>query len=538
MMRLDLRLRGRRKLSQSSAQAGFILPTLLSFIIVMSIIVAGLVEVINTNYGLVSNNVKSQQAFNIAEAGINYYLWHLSHNSTDFKDGQSTPTTPDPSLGYGPYVHQYIDANAVNEGTFTLYINPQGGGSTIATVRSIGQVAGSTSTRTMQAQIGASSFASYAVSSDSALWFGPNETADGPVQSNQGIRMDGPNTSDVTSANTTYVPPNQLGGDGASHPGVWCSASVTTPVNCNTRSKASWHYPQTTIDYNQVTTSLCTMKKAAFASNSATSALATQSNACTQIPTTRTSAYLPQRSTSFSSTKGYLIELNTNGTYNLYNVNSEDDTQATYTAALSPGTAIATNVAIPSSGVIFAEDNVWVRSNPTFHGRVTIGAGRLATTNNADINIADDLAYSTKNGQDSIGLVAEDSIIVSPYAPPASGNFTFEVDGALLAQSGNVEFPGVYRANTNRCTRGWTSSSQTMNFYGSIATRQDWTWSWLEGTSQCGDAVRDPSSGQYISGFLNNTTHYDYNLLYAPPPSYPITGGYTIISWREILTHP
>ena len=530
----------RKRLNQGVNQAGFILPTLLSFIIVMAIISAGLVEVINTNYGLVSNNIRSQEAFNIAEAGINYYLWHLSHNATDFKDGQSTPASPDATLGYGPYVHQYIDENAVNEGTYTLWINPQGSGSTIATVRSIGTVAGTNITRTVQAQIGASSFASYAVSSDSSLWFGANETADGPVQSNQGIRMDGQNTADANSANSTYVPSTQLGGDGStSHPGVWCNTSVTTPVNCNTRSKSNWRYPQTSIDYNQITTSLCTMKKVAFANNSATASLSTQSNACTQTPTTRTSAYLPQRSTSYSSTKGYLIELNSDGTYNLYNVNSEDDTQATYLTALNPGTAIASEVAIPSSGVIFAEDNVWVRSNPTFHGRVTIGAGRLATTSNADINIADDLAYSTKNGQDAIGLVAEDSIIVSPYAPPAptNSNFTFEVDGALLAQSGDVEYPYAYRANTNRCTRGWTGSNQLMNFYGAIGTRQDWTWSWLDGNNQCGDASYSAGNG-YISGFLNNVTHYDYNLLYAPPPSYPITGGYTIISWREILTHP
>jgi Tfp pilus assembly protein PilX len=524
----------------SKGQAGFILPTLLSFIVVMAIIVAGLVEVINTNYGLVANNVQSQKAFNIAEAGINYYLWHLSHNSTDFKDGQSTPTTPDPALGYGPYVHQYIDDNAVNEGTYTLYINPQGSGSTIATVRAIGQVAGTNIKRTVQAQIGASSFASYAVSSDSALWFGANETADGPVQSNQGIRMDGQNTSDVTSANSTYIPPANLGGNGnTSHPGVWCDTSVTTPVNCNTRSKANWRYPQSTIDYNQITTSLCTMKKVAFANNSATASLATQANACTQTPTTRTAAYLPQRSTTFSITKGYLIELNSDSTYNVYNVNTEDDTQTNYTAALSPGTAVATNVAIPSSGVIFAEDNVWVRSNPTFHGRVTIGAGRLATTNNANINIADNLSYSTKNGQDAIGLVAEDSIIVAPYAAPPTGNFSFEIDGALLAESGDVRYPDTYKANVNRYTRGWVGSGQSLNFYGSIGTRQIWTWSVITGNGpSCNsDSVYSAGNG-CISGFLNNTTHYDYNLLYAPPPSYPITGGYTIISWREILTHP
>ena len=53
---------------------------------------------------------------------------------------------------------------------------------------------------------------------------------------------------------------------------------------------------------------------------------------------------------------------------------------------------------------------------------------------------------------------------------------------------------------------------------------------------QCG---RDPAStGTYYSGIEHTNTNYDYNLLYAPPPSYPVTGTYNILSWREVLTHP
>jgi Tfp pilus assembly protein PilX len=530
-------------------QHGFLLPALLTFMIAMGIITGAVLEVVLNNFTVVGNNINSQRAFNVAEAGLNYYLWHLSHNSTDFKDGQSTPATPDPVLGYGPYVHTYIDSDAVNEGTYTLWIKPQGNGSTIATVESIGKIKGSNVTRTVQAQIGAPSFASYAVVSDSALWFGPNEAADGPVHSNAGIEMDGSSDAAISSANTTYTPPNGLHSgnyaNGASHAGVFCDTSVTTPTNCNTRSKTDWVYPVTSVDFNQVTSALCTMKKVAFADYSATSALAGQANACTQVPTTRTNAYVPQYSTtSFSISKGYLIKLNNNNTYDLYKVNSEDDTQTPYSSALGT-TLIATNIAVPPSGVIFVEDNVWVLSNPTYHGRVTIASGRLATSNSTNIVIAGNLLYSTKNGSDAIGLVAEDSVYIAPYAPPSSGSFTYEVDGALLAETGNVMYgegglnqsPNTYRVSSGNCTRGWINSNQNFLFYGSVANRQTWTWSWLDGGGACGDAVRDPTNG-YISGFLNNTTQYDYNLHYAPPPSYPVTSGYDILSWREVLTKP
>lgn len=528
------------KLRKLNHQSGFVLPALLSIIIALSIIILAVASAIDMNFNNVNNNNQSQKSFNIAEAGINYYLWHLSHNPTDFKDGKTTPNTPDATLGYGPYVHNYVDSDAKVAGTYTLWIKPQGTGSTVMTVRSIGKASGSNVVRTVEAQVGTPSFASYAIASDSAIWFGNTETANGPVHSNQGVRMDGASNADVTSAKATYIPSSTIGGNGStSYPGVWCSSSVTTPVNCNTRSKVDWQYPVPTLDFNQVTGSLCSMKKTAFANDSATSALASNSNACNLVPTNRTPAYLPQRATngSYSLTRGYLIQLNADNTYNVSQVNDENDAAASYSAALTT-TSIANNVAIPSSGIIFVEDNVWVRTNPTFSGRVTIASGRLATSSNTNIIVADDVIYSSKTGSDAIGLVAEDSVIIAPYAPPQSGSFTFEVDAAMIAQSGSVLYPSKYRTNSNSCTKGWVANNQTFVFYGSVATRQTWTWTWYLGSGSCGNAAYSSSQGAYISGILNNSTQYDYNLLYAPPPSFPITSSYNILSWREILVKP
>lgn len=525
-------------------EAGFLMPGVLSFIIAMTIFGAALLMVILNNFYVVGNNITSQKAMNIAEGGLNYYLWHLSHNPSDYKDGQSTPATPDPALGYGPYIHDYTDVNGKKLGTYTLWLKPKGNGSTIVTVRSIGQTVGSSITRTLEAQIGAQSFASYGVLGDTALWFGNNETANGPVYSNQGVRMDGANADIVGSANATYIPPANLGGNGsASHPGVWCDTSVTSPVNCSTRDKTNWLYPQSSIDFNQVTGSLCTMKKTAFADSgdAALMNLATQPNACSQTPTTRTASYIPQLSSSFSSTKGYLIQLH-GDQYDLYKVNGETDTAASYATALSL-TPVQTNIGIPTQGVIYTEDNVWVRTSGTagssaFDGRVNIGSGRLASSSaTTDVHIADDVAYLNKNGTDAIGLVAEGDVIIAPYAPPATGNFNFEIDAAVLAQSGSVTYPEKYTSSRNRCTRGWVSSGQVFTFYGAVASRNTWTWN-IQWGGSCGDNVRDPLTGNWISGVMHTDTRYDYNLLYSPPPQFPITGGYQILTWREVLTRP
>lgn len=521
-----------------SIEAGFVIPMLLSFIVAISIIISAVSMLLSSNFQAANSTNESQKALNIAEAGINYYLWHLNHNATDYKDGKTTPASPDPELGYGPYVHDYIDDNAKKIGTYTLWIKPQGNGSTIAKVRSEGKVDGSKYKRTIEAQIGAPSFASYSVASDSALWFGNTESANGPVHSNQGVRMDGSSNDSVTSARATYIPPSNLGGNGSSsQPGVWCSTSVILPVNCATKPKTDWLFPVTQIDFNQVSGSLCTIKKVAFSSNSATASLASLATACSQVPTTRTNAYIPRRSSTFSDTTGYMIELLPTGKYNLYNVNGQNDAQSNYTSALTMQT-VATDIVIPTSGVIFAEDNVWVRTSPTFSGRVTIGAGRLAsTTQQANVTIIDDVLYGTKNGSDSIGMIAENNVQIAPYAPPQTGSFNFEIDAAVIAQSGSVYFEPYNNTSTSSCSRGWKNSDQTFLFYGSVSTRQTWTWTWLWGSSSCGNAVNDTPNG-YMSGIKNNTTQYDYNLRYAPPPNFPLTSGFNILQWHEILSKP
>ena len=529
MRRIHIHRHGHcKKAAPMAAQAGYILPAVLSLIIAVSFFATALLMITINNFFVVGNNVRSQQAFNIAEAGVNYYLWHMAHNGTDYKDGQSTPTTPDATLGYGPYVHTYTDSEAVQTGTFTLWIKPQGNGSTIATVRSIGKVNGSNITRTVEAQIGAASFASYGLVSNEEFWFGSNEAANGPVFSNVGIHMDGANSDTVGAANATYVPDSAHGGNGStSHSGVWCSTTVTSPVNCSTRDKSNWLYPKSSVDFNQVSNSLCLMKQTALGS--------TSSSVCSTTPTTRTASYVPQYSTSgsYSVNQGYLIQLNANNTYDLYKVSAETDTASTYSAALTK-TAVATGIAVPSSGVIFVEDNVWIRTASAFTSRVTIASGRLATNYSTNITIADNVLYSAKDGSAAIGLVAENNVVIAPYAPGTSGSL--EVDAAMLAMNGYVSWQQYYEGTSN-CTKGWTASNQTFTSYGSIASKLNWTWNFSRGSS-CGSAVKDSTSGYYYSGIMRTTTSYDYNMLYSPPPSYPVTGTYNILSWREVLTKP
>ena len=164
-------------------QAGFSMPTVLSFMLAMAIISVSVMSVVLDNFSQSGMVIKRQEALNIAEAGVNYYLWHMAHNSNDYKDGNSTPTVQDPKYGFGPYDHEYYDVDGTKKGTYTLWIKPSGDGSTIVTVRSVGKTEDGTS-RTIETKIGAASFASYGLLADVEFWFGQSESADGPVFSN------------------------------------------------------------------------------------------------------------------------------------------------------------------------------------------------------------------------------------------------------------------------------------------------------------------------------------------------------------------
>src|SRR4030043_421434 len=80
--------------------------------VVVSLVILGLK---NSNAG-----VRRLSALDVAEAGINYYLWHLVHSPDDYCDGNPCVGSPP----YGPYVHNYTDNTGKVIGTYTLWVAP------------------------------------------------------------------------------------------------------------------------------------------------------------------------------------------------------------------------------------------------------------------------------------------------------------------------------------------------------------------------------------------------------------------------------
>jgi len=448
------KLRTGSQKSKAVCMKGSYLPVILLLSVVFITLASSVASIAMANLKEARHNEKLISSLEVSEAGINYYMWHLSHDNTDYCDGNICN-----GLGpFGPFTHQFTDSSNKVIGSYDLYVTPPTTGDAVITVKSVGRLVGSKSERVVIAEVGMPSFAKYSFLTDSECWFGAGETTNGPVHSNAGVHFDGVANGVVSSSSKTYKPSNSFGGDGGEHDGVWGDGGP----------KGFWIYPVPSVDFNKISVDMVNMK--VLANNGG--------------------IYLGS-----SGSLGYYIKLQTNDKISVYRVSSEKDDGiiATYLQDYD----------LPGNGMMYVADNVWV--DGTFNNKITIAAEITTGNSDAKIKIKDNLLYSTKDGSANIGLIAESNIEVPRYAIN-----DIEIDAAMLAQKGHVWFP---------YSSGYIKNS--ISIYGSISTNLYWTWSWING------------SGNITSGYRMTTQTYDPYLTLSPPPQFPTTGSFAILSWRE-----
>ena len=91
-------------------QSGTILIQVFVFGMIAVLIIGALIGWAGTNIKSSRNTVNREQAIEIAEAGVEYYRWHLAHAQNDFQDSTNQS---------GPYVHNYYDKDGNLIGSFT-----------------------------------------------------------------------------------------------------------------------------------------------------------------------------------------------------------------------------------------------------------------------------------------------------------------------------------------------------------------------------------------------------------------------------------
>lgn len=433
----------------------------------------------------VTRGTLDAQAFTIAEAGIEYYRWHLAHGPQDFTDGTGQP---------GPYIHPYYDKDNNRIGEYQLDITPPQDGSTIVTIRTTGRVdADPTINRVIEVKMGLPSLARFSAAANADIRFGEGTIVYGQLHSNGGIRFDGEANNIVSSAREDYNDPDH---SGANEFGVHTHVSPADPVPpaaVPVREdvfKVGRVFPVPVIDFGGFTQDLANLK-----------AQAQTSEGYYRGPSGR---------------QGWEIVLKNDDTFDLYQVRSLQNPPSGCSSSQSDwGTwsvrstsLTASNVPFPANGVIFLEDHAWVRGQIDT-ARLVIAAGVFPVNPSTyrSITVNDDLTYTNKDGQDALGLIAQEHVNVGLY-----GDNFLDIDAALVAQNGRV---GRFYYNSS-C--GSNYIRQQIALYGMIATNQRYGWAYTNGT-----------------GYQDRIITYDGNLLYAPPPYFPITASqYDIISWEEV----
>jgi hypothetical protein len=466
-------------------QKGYLLVQVLVFAAAGVIVTGGLIGWAGTSLKLSRYLASREQAFQIAEAGVEYYRWHLAHAPTDFFDGNASST--------GPYLHSYKDKDGKVIGQFALTITPPPIGSTMVTVTSEGQVFdGSSAKRTVESKMAIPSLAKYAVVANAKMRFGEGTEIFGPIHSNDGIRFDGVSHNLITSSQATYDDPDHS--DHSLEYGVHTHDSPTDPLPPTalpSRSDvfiAGRQFPVPAVDFTGLTADLASLK--------------TQAN-------TASGRYFAS-----SGSQGYHLVLKTNDTFDLYKVTSvysaphgcSDSASGWGTWSIRNESFVA-NYSFPANSIIFVEDNVWV-SGQINTARLTIASGRFpeSTNTNTSITVNSDLKYTNYDGQDVIGLIAQNNFNVGLYSEN-----DLQIDGALIAKNGRV---GRYYYGSS-CGSEYKRSKLTL--FGMIATSQRYGFAYVDDT-----------------GYDIRNITYDGSLLYGPPPSFPLTSDqYQIISWRE-----
>lgn len=441
------------------------------------IVIYGLIFLLSNQLDLTFRQTASDQSLYIAEAGINYYRWHLSHSPNIFTDNPDT-NCKDPNNNP---CHFYKDPQGKTIGKYTLEITPPSNGSSTVDIISTGFMDGFENTkRTIKASYGIQSLTRFSHLSNASTWYGSGITINGLIHSNTGIRMDGINTSLVTSAQEDYKCGQDTGcSPTQTKPGVWGSGP----------NSYLWKYPVPPIDFDSILFDFSTMKNGAIENG----------------------LYLED-----AKKMGYHIVFKSNGTFDLFLVTQTDSNHA---YSINEGCRrwysiikkedLINNYSVQENPVIFAENDVWV--DGIVNGKITIGVASFPLqSKKVNIWINNNITYLAKDGNHTLGLIAQDDIFFGRDIPD-----NYEIDAALMAQNGKVMRHGYL----DNCGENPYSVRNSLTIYGSIISNEKSYWNY---------------GSEPLSGFRIRTITYDSNLLYNPPPYFPTNGEYELINWEEI----
>lgn len=431
-----------------------------------------------------------EQAIAIAEAGLEYYRWFLAHNPNNLTNGTGLP---------GPYTYTVTDPEGGTLGSASISVSGNTQCGVIQSIDITSQGTSNTNTafkRTLFGRYMRKSVASYSYLLNSSVWAGADRAITGPYFSNGGIRMDGTNNSDVSSALTTWNCTSSYGCSPAVNPapGVLGSGS----------GSALWHNSAASIDFAGIATSLANLK--------------------TYAQTSGGLYYAP--STGSVNNRGYHFIFKSNGTVDVYRVTATTPVQGSTDGStyVTEYNIIATqnllgNYTIPSGcRLIFVEDRVWVEG--VVSGKVTIVAATPSDTGTTPyVILPNNITYATNDGTAGLTTISESDVLI-----PLNSPNVMEIHGIFVAHNGR------YGRNHYTTTDGSKDVPESYNSY--VLRSQLTTVGTIVSSGRTG--TKWISGGVTSSGYQTRIDAYDQLQATDPPPFTPSAStDYSYVLWRE-----
>lgn len=443
-----------------------------------------------SSFVLVENKLQTGEtgktrALAIAEAGIEYYKWHLAHFPNDLQNGTGAA---------GPYTITYNDPEGAQAGTIVLKItgNNTCGISTSIQLESKGTPSGSTKSATVYARYARPTVAQYSYVINSSVWAGSDRIINGPYHSNGGIRMDGTANAPVTSSLSTWSCTSSYGcSPTATKPGVWGAGPNQT----------LWSYPTPQVDFSAIAADFSNLKTTAQAQG----------------------IYFPRYSNGNggqSYFKGYHLKFKSDGTVDVYRVTSEYNNDIYATADGSSDTSDYTqiknetlygNYAIPAAcRLIYIEDHTWVEG--AVANKVTVVSADIVHAGvDTNVMLPGNITYTTNDGSAGLTVIAEKNILITPNSPN-----TMNLNGIFIAQG------GAFGRNLYDCPSSFEPKG-TLTMFGTTVSNKRTGTKWMNGCGNGSDA-----------GYQARVDTYDRKLSTNPPPFTPYTSSdYSFIDWRQ-----
>ena len=438
------------------------------------IVFSGLLSYVGTQRHASVKKMQREEAFNIAEAGLENYRWYLNSALGGLTETQLEAYWDGDPIGVPYYDREYKDPQGNIIGKYRLEVTVPEDGSNIIEAQSTGwHYDNPEVTRTIKARFRKPSWSEYVVVANDVMRFGEGTETWGRIHSNDGIRFDGVANNLVSSAKTTYWDPDTA----TDHDGVWTSQVDPTQVFLGGTS-----YPVANLDFNGIVSDLAQIKSVAEEQNT----------------------YFPN--TGFFD--GYHFVLKANQTMDVYQVLLRGDPSYYIYIKL-----FYKNVNLSGKDVVFVNDDFSVEGIINDQDLTMACADLSHGSNQYNIYINDDILYTGYDGSELLGLIAQGDISVG-----LDSKNNLRIDAAMIAQNGRVG---------REYYTSWQSSKyykrNEITVYGAIATNQRYGFSWV-----CG------SNEEYCSGYEHRNIIYDPKLMYRSPPYFPTLNEFKLDMWEEI----